>query len=672
MSSTVIANDKGCRQSTDGLSQESQKPAVTIRAERAFSSRGVRTRLPGQGVLGESLPTASLSESVQAPIIGRLMRGKIFHEAGEEALRQTLRNHPVPTKAADSPHVANVSAGKNTYTYDAHTYHTKVPPQGIAKLLSHYLPDGGLVLDPFAGSGMTGVAARVLGYDCILNELSPAACFIANRFTSAVPSTEFEANVDAILSEVSQLRKELYSTRCRECGRLTELLYTVWSYRVICYECSHEFVLWDHCRKYGRVVKEHKILGEFPCPSCHKVVRKAALRRTLAEPVLVGYKCCGSKQQEVTHKPSDEDLRAISQLETRAPLADGFYPNKELPDGVNLRQPAKHGLDRIEKFYTRRNLSALSHLWKAIHRIGAPQMSGHVAFVFTSLYQRVTRLSEFRFWGGSGNTAHFNVPYIFDEPNVFVSFARKARTIHDHLASTASEYRGSAIVINGSATSLDLIPANCVDLIFTDPPFGANINYSEMNLLWESWLGCYTDNREEAIVNRVQRKGVPEYGQLMTESLKECYRVLRPGHWLLLVFMNSSRDIWTALRNAIMTAGFSVVKMDIFDKQHGTFKQFVSENTAGMDLVLHCMKPNCESKAIHSLEDTLKTDVATFMGTRGAIPTTVYLHVGRRKEIDFRTLYSEWLSQSFCTSKELLDFANFRETVQDWLNQNPV
>jgi hypothetical protein len=45
------------------------------------------------------------------------------------------------------------------------------------------------------------------------------------------------------------------------------------------------------------------------------------------------------------------------------------------------------------------------------------------------------------------------------------------------------------------------LPDASVDLVFTDPPFGANINYSEMNILWESWLGRFTDNTHEAIIN---------------------------------------------------------------------------------------------------------------------------------------------------------------------------
>ena len=300
------------------------------------------------------------------------------------------------------------------------------------------------------------------------------------------------------------------------------------------------FNLWDACRSYGRTVREHRILSEFPCPQCAEPLKKSALERSEAEAVEVGYKCCGSREREQTHPPTADDLALIDDLTRRSRSAVGWFPTTPLPDGVNLGQPRRQGLTSVDRLYTPRNLAAMSHLWRAIHEFEDADTAAFLAWVFTSLYRRVTRLSEFRFWGGSGNTARLNVPFIFDEPNVFVSFERKARTIVDHLVTTGATYSGRSVVMNGSATDLSWLPDSSIDLIFTDPPFGANINYSEMNLLWESWLGRTTDTAEEAIVNRFQSKGLDEYRKLMLRSLEEAHRVLRPGHWMLLVFMNSS------------------------------------------------------------------------------------------------------------------------------------
>lgn len=639
-------------------------------ASHVFASRGARSAKNGLPLFDAPPPqNVKLATKRQPPLLSRLKHSSLWGDGGA-TLADILADHVSGAPTLSEPSAGGVSAGKNTYTYDAHTYHTKVPPQGIAEVIKQYLPEGGLVLDPFSGSGMTGVAARALGYDVILNELSPAASFISDRFTRWIEPKLFSAGVRAISEATAAVRRDLYSTHCRECGKTTELQYTVWSYRVKCPQCSDEFVLWDHCRSYGRTVREHKILSEFPCPCCKTTVKKSRLARTTAVPVLVGYKCC--RKVQVEHPPSKHDLANVNRIEHSPPLAENDYPTLPLPDGVNLGQPKRHGLTSIDQLYTPRNLAAMSKIWWAIHHIEDTELAGYLGFVFTSLYQRVTRMSEYRFWGGSGNTANFNVPYIFNEANVFTTFERKARTIQDHLETTARQYLGRCVVHTGSATQLDFLPDESVDLVFTDPPFGANINYSEMNILWESWLGTFTDNQHEAIVNKHQGKDAERYGDLMQQSLEECYRVLRPGRWLLLVFMNSSQDIWCQLRRAIAKSGFVLEKMDIFDKQHGTFKQFVSDNTAGADLILHCRKGLVAApKPKRRRAQPDATMIAKFLKQRaGCVPTLPYLHVNRKEEIDYRMLYSEWLATGLLDYGHVCDFASFRTLVASCLDKH--
>ena len=67
-----------------------------------------------------------------------------------------------------------------------HSYHTKVPPQGIEPYIEHYTRPGEVILDPFCGSGMTGVAALKLSRSIILNDLSPAAVHIAYNYCAPV------------------------------------------------------------------------------------------------------------------------------------------------------------------------------------------------------------------------------------------------------------------------------------------------------------------------------------------------------------------------------------------------------------------------------------------------------------------------------------------------------
>ena len=186
-------------------------------------------------------------------LIRRLKRGIYFDLIKKYNLTDMLEANKSFANTPAEPYQHTINSGKNTYTYDAHTYHTKVPPQGITKLIDYYLPKTGLVLDPFAGSGMTGVASLISNRDIVLNELSPSACFIADRFTSKCEPQILNQAVERVIKTLSELRNKLYSTTCRECGNRTELLYTVWSFNVHCYHCNHELLLWTMQKNMERM-----------------------------------------------------------------------------------------------------------------------------------------------------------------------------------------------------------------------------------------------------------------------------------------------------------------------------------------------------------------------------------------------------------------------------------
>jgi len=292
-------------------------------------------------------------------------------------------------------------------------------------------------------------------------------------------------------------------------------------------------------------------------------------------------------------------------------------------------------------------------------------------FTVTSLYQRVTRLSEFRFWGGSGNIANYNVPMIFNEQNVFKVFHRKAKTIRDYYQTWPQIPKSPFCVSTQSATDLHPIPDGSVDYIFTDPPFGANINYSEMNYLWEAWLDTFTETKLEAIVNRVQGKRVREYAELMAQAFSEMYRVLKPGRWLTLMFHNSSSQVWSAVQEALLESGFKVQSTQTLNKKHGTFKQFVSENAVGYDLLLHCKRDRSGRKqsyeamrratSMPALHDFVRKTVR--MDPEGFL--VKYLHVKRGAEFDSRRLYSLWVEQRMAAGEEVdIDYEPFRHIAE--------
>lgn len=573
------------------------------------------------------------------------------------------------SKEVNIPYDGHICAGKNTYVYDAHTYHTKVPPEGIEPFIKYYTNIGDVILDPFCGSGMTGIAAQRQKRKVILSDLSPAATFIADNLNSPINADEYMNAVNTLLGKSKSLERLLYSTECRECGKPVNILYTVWSYGAICPICNQEFAIWDVARDERETVKESKILSEFDCPFCNHHLKKRDLKRTDLYPVAIGYKCCAKSLKERVHPLSDIDKEMLRNLTYNDIPANIWYPENKFPIGINTKQPIAVGIDSVDKAYFTRALYAYAFLWNEAMKWPNEAIRKKLLFTLTSLYQRITKFSEFRFWGGSSNTANYNVPHIINEQNVFRTFERKAKTIYLYFQSEGVFDDRNCRVFTSSACSLPGIPDNSIDYIFTDPPFGANINYSEMNFLWESWLQNYTDNTEEAIVNRIQGKDTSDYGHLLSKAFIEMKRVLKKDAWLTVMFHNSSDKIWRELQTAITSAGFEIKGILTFDKKHGTFKQFVSENAVGYDLVLNCQATSKKCAIREVCQEEEYQDIRVFLKERlkqrkKGEYTVHYEHVNRKDEFNFRKLYSEWLSLAVEKEKIAVNFERFRKIIQ--------
>ena len=115
--------------------------------------------------------------------------------------------------------------------------------------------------------------------------------------------------------------------------------------------------------------------------------------------------------------------------------------------------------------------------------------------------------------------------------------------------------------------------------------------YSDLNIIWESWLKVYTNERDEAIVNNVANKDERFYKKLMVKVLRDCYRVLKPNRWITIEFHNSQNTIWNILQASISQAGFIIADVRVLDKQVQTMKQYSTQNSVDKDLVISAYKP---------------------------------------------------------------------------------
>ena len=136
------------------------------------------------------------------------------------------------------------------------------------------------------------------------------------------------------------------------------------------------------------------------------------------------------------------------------------------------------------------------------------------------------------------------------------------------------------------------VPSDSVDYIFIDPPFGANIMYSDLNFIWESWLGVRTNTKEEAIENHIQEKSIDTYRTLMRSCFSEFYRILKPGRWMTVEFSNTNASIWNSIQNALSEAGFIVANISSLDKKQRSINSYTSTTSVKQDLVISAYKPN--------------------------------------------------------------------------------
>jgi len=148
----------------------------------------------------------------------------------------------------------------------------------------------------------------------------------------------------------------------------------------------------------------------------------------------------------------------------------------------------------------------------------------------------------------------------------------------------------STITSVGDCSSL-LRMSNSVDYVFTDPPFGENIYYADLNFLVESWHRVVTDAQPEAIVDRVRHKSVHRYQDLMTGCFRMYANALKPGRWITVVFSNSSNSVWRAIQEALASSGLVVADVRTLDKQQGSFRQ-VTTQAVKQDLIISAYKPS--------------------------------------------------------------------------------
>ena len=522
------------------------------------------------------------------------------------------------------PYASDVSEGKNNPIYNAHSYHTKVPHPAIMRYILHYTQPGDIVLDGFCGTGMTGVAAQMcgnpdidlktkieaeyasLGYKkpvwgtrhAVLGDLSPVASFIAYNYNTPVDSKAFALEAKKILAEVEKECGWMYETRHTD-GTIGKINYVVWSDVFICPDCGGEIVFWE-----AAVDKEKgEMIENFPCPNCEAKHQKKGCKQALVTvfdkylnksiqqvksvPVIINYENQNGKRFE--KMPDEFDFNVIKKIDDYE--LQEWIPIDELPKGDKTSDPINHYTNNVHQFFSKRNLICLSKYYSKCK-------DKHFLILLTGVMSDTSKMARMKigyyFHGGGGPfipglSGTLYIPSLSVEKRVTFAIENRIESVLKALIQIGSSSESTNYI---SSAENSYLSDNSIDYIFTDPPFGANIMYSELNFIQESWLKVKTNNKEEAIENRTQQKGLLDYQNIMQKCFAEYYRILKPGKWITIEFSNTSASVWNGIQLALNRSGFVIANISSIDKQQGSFNAVTSPTAVKQDLVISCYKPS--------------------------------------------------------------------------------
>ncbi len=288
-------------------------------------------------------------------------------------------------------------------------------------------------------------------------------------------------------------------------------------------------------------------------------------RQTAIAPTDLGLLKAAFGSVEDAARPYIEELwKSDHRALRRRPVQDWYPAGQRLPSNADV--------ETVEELFTPRMLHGLARLRAAILDVRDLRSRDLLLMAFSATLARINRtfLSTTNRAESRGGSAIFSI-YRYKvaadviELPLWDQFARRVSRLLDAKRETNLligdffDERQTARFIHGSATRLDAhVPPESIDYIYTDPPYGGNIAYLDLSMMWSAWLGfqiSLRDRSDEVIEGGELRKSREVYEELLAASLHQMATALKPGRWLSVVFAHRDTAYWDTLVNACAKAG---------------------------------------------------------------------------------------------------------------------
>ena len=426
----------------------------------------------------------------------------------------------------------------HTAMYVWHKYWSRKTWNVVGEHIQNYTKPGQIVFDPFAGSGVVAIEAARNRRRAIVCDLNPAASLITELTLHPVNTLGLVEAFERVRAKAQKRVAELYTTHCLKCDKP---------------------LVADCCVREGDQLVEVRYKG---CPHCE-------------------HRC------ETGCKPKKRDLDALAELEARR--IKEWYPKNQLyyDDGTPFMKKEKY--DSLDQLFTKRNLRAAAMIYEAIEQETSPKLRKFLLGAFSSMIHLCTRMCPALSAGEGNHQTAFSSTWTqhsywsaprYLESNVWEKF-ESAVTGHQGVIKAKNESNeilgdvkvtddwkkvmageaDIAVITQDCVELMKKMPDECVDYIFTDPPYDASIQYGELSFLWNAWLKkdyLYADHIavHEIVRNERQKKPFDLYYALLNSSIQGMHRVLRPERVLTLTFHNPTFMVRNATVRAGVYAGF--------------------------------------------------------------------------------------------------------------------
>ena len=453
--------------------------------------------------------------------------------------------------------------------YTAMKYWGKKPHNIWRNFIETYCPKNGVVLDPFAGSGICSLEALQIGRKSLCFDLNPLTSFIVEVFTNKFDESQFLKHFKKIEQIIENDPVYIKHYTKNHDGEKA----IIYNYRWLSGDVN-EIV--------------------FETESGNKI----------------------RKNCDLIDKNKSKEMNSIT--------IPYWYPDQKFPQtpSINLKFIKDIGGNNFHHLWTKRNLYILSKIFDEILKIEDNNVQKQLLFGFIQTLHLTFKMvvprskSSNRDFSGSWGRADYMIRKNSMEQNPLIIFKRSCIEKQSTLSALkdAQQRLPKKIIISnindkkkvsknaninyGILDVADLsknIASKSVDFIITDPPYGGLVYYLDLSMIWLVWLQKinkkYIPDVSSEITIKKNSVNREHYQSRLINAFKQMHNVLKDEGYLIVTFHHKKIIEWNDFVNAVKIAGFKFDKVTHqYNRRSGESNVSNPYGTSGTDFYIRCVK----------------------------------------------------------------------------------